>query len=124
MTVDIGHVDDFVDKTVRLVTIEGREIGIIRWADEVYAVANLCAHQRGPLCRGAVTPRLQGGAKPGTMELDAGAPIIACPWHGWEFDVRTGQAVWDERYRVRTYSARVVEGRVVVDLGRRGHASR
>jgi nitrite reductase/ring-hydroxylating ferredoxin subunit len=119
MIVDVGRLDEFDDGDVRIVPVDGREIGIVRWADKVFALANLCAHQRGPLCRGRVAPRLQA-SEPGTLELGPGTPVIACPWHGWEFDVRTGLALWDERYRVRTYAARVVGGRVVVDVGRRG----
>jgi nitrite reductase (NADH) small subunit len=123
MIVEVGPLSEFHDGEVRVVAVEGREIGIIRWADDVFALANLCAHQRGPLCRGTLGPRLEA-SEPGTMELGAGAPIIACPWHGWEFDVQTGRALWDEHYRVRTYPAQVIDGRVVVDVGRRRQASR
>jgi nitrite reductase/ring-hydroxylating ferredoxin subunit len=46
--------------------------------------------------------------------------VIACGWHGWEFDVRTGSAVvTGSRYKVRTYSVRVEDGRVLVDVQRR-----
>jgi len=117
MIVDVGRLDEFEDGEVTIVAVDGREIGIVRWADEVFALANLCAHQRGPLCRGRLAPRLQA-SEPGTMELGAGAPVLACPWHGWEFDVRTGLALWDEQYRVRTYPTHVDEGRVVIDTGR------
>jgi nitrite reductase (NADH) small subunit len=50
------------------------------------------------------------------MELADATPVIACPWHGWEFDVRTGVSLWDDHYRVRTYPAHVSNGRVLVDL--------
>ncbi len=55
-------------------------------------------------------------AAPGAMDLHAEAPVIACPWHGWEFDLRTGRAVSDPRYRVRTFPVRVEAGRVLVEL--------
>ena len=115
MTVDVGAVGDFEDRSVTLVRAEGREIGIVHWRGEIYAVSNVCTHQRGPLCRGTLGGRLTA-ASPGTMELDDETPVLACPWHGWEFDVRTGRALWDERYAVRTYDARVEGGRVLVEL--------
>jgi nitrite reductase (NADH) small subunit len=121
MIVDVGDLDTFPDRDVTIVTVEGREIGIVRWADDVFAVANLCAHQRGPLCRGTVSPRLEA-REAGNLELGAGPPVIACPWHGWEFDVRSGQAVWDDRYRVRTYPVHVERGRVVLDVSGRREA--
>jgi 3-phenylpropionate/trans-cinnamate dioxygenase ferredoxin subunit len=29
--------------------------------------------------------------------------VLKCPWHQWEFDIRTGNALYDPRLRVRTY---------------------
>jgi nitrite reductase/ring-hydroxylating ferredoxin subunit len=115
--VDAGPLEEFREREVTLVRLEGREVGIVRWNGEVYALANVCAHQQGPLCRGTLAARLDAPA-PGTMELDEGSPVLACPWHGWEFDVRTGRALWDQQYRVRTYTAHVEEGRVLVELRR------
>jgi nitrite reductase/ring-hydroxylating ferredoxin subunit len=123
MTVDVGQLDDFREGQVTIVVASGREIGVVRWSDDFFALANLCAHQRGPLCRGTLSPRLESG-EPGAMELAEGAPVIACPWHGWEFDVRTGRAVWDEGYAVRTYPVQVENGRILVELGHRREAAR
>ena len=111
-------VDEFPDRSVTLVRAGSREIGIVRWNNEVYAVSNVCTHQRGPLCRGRLGARLTAAA-PGEFELDEETPVLACPWHGWEFDVRTVRALWDERYAVRTYGTRVENGRVLVELERR-----
>ena len=121
MIVDAGPLEEFRERAVTIVRLDGREVGIVRWDGEIYALANVCAHQRGPLCRGTLAARLDAPA-PGAMELDDAEPVLACPWHGWEFDVRTGRAIWDRRYRVRTYSAHVEEGRVLVEL-RRSSAS-
>jgi nitrite reductase/ring-hydroxylating ferredoxin subunit len=51
------------------------------------------------------------------MELDETTPIVACPWHGWEFDARTGRAIWDASVRLRIWRVQVADGRVFVDLG-------
>jgi nitrite reductase/ring-hydroxylating ferredoxin subunit len=123
MTVDVGQLDDFRDGEVTIVVVNGREIGIVRWSDDFFALANRCAHQRGPLCRGTLSPRLES-REPGAMELARGAPVIACPWHGWEFDVRTGRAVWDEGYAVRTYPVQVENGRILLDLSPRRKGAR
>jgi nitrite reductase (NADH) small subunit len=115
--VDAGPLEEFRERAITIVRLDGREVGIVRWDGEIYALANVCVHQRGPLCRGTLAARLDAPA-PGAMELDEGSPVLACPWHGWEFDVRTGRAIWDRRYRVRTYRAHVEEGRVLVELRR------
>ena len=122
MIVDAGPLEEFREREVRIVQLDGREVGIVRWEGEIFALANVCAHQRGPLCRGMLAARLDAPL-PGSMELDESSPVLACPWHGWEFDVRTGRALWDRRYRVRTYRARVEEGRVLVELRRSSDSS-
>jgi nitrite reductase (NADH) small subunit len=118
MKVNVGALAAFPERTVTVVDVRGREVGIVCWDGAVYALANVCTHQRGPLCRGTLGSRLVGSA-PGTMALDDDGPVIACPWHGWEFDVRTGRAIWDERYAVRTYPAAIEGDCVVVDVGAR-----
>ena len=75
----------------------------------------MCSHQSGPVCSGILGPRLTGG-RPGAMELDAATPVLACPWHGWEFDVRTGRALHDGRHSIRTFPVRIAGDRVLVEL--------
>ena len=122
MIVDAGPLEEFREREVTIVRLDGREVGIVRWDGDIYALANVCVHQRGPLCRGTLSARLDAPV-PGAMELDEAAPVLACPWHGWEFDVRTGRALWDRRYRVRTYRAHVEDGRVLVELRRSSGAT-
>jgi nitrite reductase/ring-hydroxylating ferredoxin subunit len=115
MSIDVGPIEDFAEGTVRIVRAAGREIGIIRWAGAVYALNNLCSHQSGPVCTGILGPHLTA-RRPGEMELDPGAPVLACPWHGWEFDVRTGRALHDPRHSIRTFPVRLAGDRVLVEL--------
>jgi nitrite reductase/ring-hydroxylating ferredoxin subunit len=113
---DIGAATEFADGTIRTVGVNGREIGIVRWNGAMYAVNNLCTHQSGPVCSGILSGRLTA-ASPGGMDLDTSTPILACPWHGWEFDLRTGRALHDAQHRLRIFPVRVENGRVLVDVG-------
>ena len=110
MSTDIGAAAEFADRTIRTVGVNGREIGIVRWNGAMYAVNNLCTHQSGPVCSGILSGRLTA-ASPGGMDLDTSMPILACPWHGWEFDLRTGKS-WCEpdRTKVRSYETKVEPG--------------
>jgi nitrite reductase/ring-hydroxylating ferredoxin subunit len=117
MSIDVGALDDFAERTVRVVRAEGREIGVIRWGGRLYALSNTCIHQNGPVCHGILSARLTA-ATPDGMELDEAVPVIACPWHGWEYDVRTGTAIWDSHYRLRTYPVSVTNGRVLIEVSR------
>ena len=115
MSVDVGPADEFPTKQMRIVDVGERQIGVVRWVDRVFAVHNLCTHQGAPVCHGVLSGRLVA-ARPGELTLDESAPTLACPWHGWEFDLATGRALLDDKLRIRTFAARIVDGRVLVDL--------
>lgn len=118
--IDVGSTDDFNEGTITLVQAGRQQVGIIRWRDHYYALRNSCPHQAGPVCAGTLRPLL--AADPGEapkMKADSGIPVLACAWHGWEFDVRTGGALWDPAYRVRAYPVLVRGSRLCLDL--KGH---
>ena len=87
----------------KIVTVAGRSIGIFNVGGEFFALRNRCPHQGGALCRGQLWGVLRSEA-PGEFQYDPSREILACPWHGWEFHIRTGQS-WctPARLRVRRY---------------------
>lgn len=92
---------------MRMVEVDGREIGVFNVGGEFYALRNYCPHRGAPLCRGKVTG-LMTGPEPGTYELTRDGEIIRCPWHGYEFDITTGEFVVDsEKIRSITYDISV-----------------
>jgi 3-phenylpropionate/trans-cinnamate dioxygenase ferredoxin subunit len=96
--------------TKRLVSVNGREIGVFNVDGSFYAVRNLCPHQSGPLCAGLQVGKLDS-MMPGEYEHSPNGEIIQCPWHQWEFDVSTGQSWCDpSRVRARSFAARVEPG--------------
>ena len=118
--VDIGAVDDFDPGTPYRVTVGSRHIVVVRRDGQFYALRDTCPHQGAPLSDG----RVSGTA----LEREVGSPlrygrdgeILRCPWHGWQFDIKTGCSLVDPATsRVRTYSIHVAHGRVVVDVDAR-----
>lgn len=103
----IGSVADFEDRSRILVEIEGREIAVFRVGDSFHAVANFCVHQSGPLCEGELTGQMCVADNGWDWVYDDEEKIITCPWHGWRFDVTTGENVQDDRYRTPTYDVEV-----------------
>jgi len=95
----------------RIVEVGGRSIGVFNVDGEFFGLRNRCPHQGGPLCEG----RLLGGLeadRPGAFRWSPARHVLACPWHGWEFDVTTGQSWCDPaRLRAAHYEAAVVVGR-------------
>jgi nitrite reductase/ring-hydroxylating ferredoxin subunit len=91
----------------KIVEVAGRSLGIFNVGGEFFALRNRCPHQGGPLCLG----RLGGfvtATTPGEYEYSREGEILQCPWHGWEFDIRTGQSWFDPaRTRVARYNVTV-----------------
>lgn len=91
----------------KIITVAGRSIGVFNVAGEYFALRNTCPHQGGPLCKGMLTGFLMAEV-PGEYSYTRQGEILRCPWHGWEFDVKTGQSWIDpEKTRVRTYPVSV-----------------
>ncbi|HXF63125.1 MAG TPA: Rieske (2Fe-2S) protein [Caldilineaceae bacterium] len=100
-------VDELPPGGRKVLEIAGRSIGVFNLGGEYFALRNRCPHQGGPLCQGRLTGFLMARV-PGEYEYTRRGEILRCPWHGWEFDVRTGQSWFDPaRTRVRTYPVSV-----------------
>ncbi|MFB6250779.1 MAG: Rieske (2Fe-2S) protein [Halobellus sp.] len=109
----IADVDEFDGNGSRVIAeVEGQEIAVFRHENEYYALANYCIHQAGPLCEGALSGSISTDEDGWDWVYDDEERYIVCPWHGWMFDIETGQSPKDERYAVPTYDA-VVENGIV-----------
>src|ERR1700733_3553850 len=98
----------------KLVTVRGRSIAVFNLDGEFFGLFNRCPHQGGPMCEGILTGLIESD-EPGQYRYSRKGEIIRCPWHGWEFDVRTGQSYCEpERIQVRSYPVEVAEGQRVV----------
>jgi nitrite reductase/ring-hydroxylating ferredoxin subunit len=106
----VGAVGEIAPGTKRIVEIAGRSIGIYNVNGDYFALLNRCPHQAGPLCNGNTHGFLKSGAV-GEYEYSRPGEIVRCPWHGWEFDVKTGQSWFDPvKVRVRRYEVTVASG--------------
>jgi nitrite reductase/ring-hydroxylating ferredoxin subunit len=99
--VRVARLDELPAGQLQRVDLNDVRIVLARVGDTVYACGDTCAHQGGPLSQG----RLSGTR-------------LACPWHGWMYDVRTGQCLMPGRNaRVPSYPVRVDAGEVWITLG-------
>ncbi len=100
--------------TSKLVTVKGREIGIFNVQGAYYALANTCPHEGGSLCEGRITGLVQSDG-PGQYKLLRKGEFLRCPFHGWEFEVATGQSYCDPTsMRIRQFNVEVAPGEDVV----------
>ena len=97
-----ARLQDLPAGEARLVELQGTRVVLARVGDRVYACGDACAHRGGPLSEGKLS-----GAR------------LACPWHGWHYDVRTGECLFPGRgERIPTYAVRIDGGEVWVEVPR------
>ncbi len=94
----------------KIVTIRGREIGVFNHNGEYFALLNRCPHQGGELCKGTLVG-LATSTRPGSFEWSRAGEMLKCPWHGWEYDIRTGQSWCDPNdTKVKAYDVTLEPG--------------
>jgi 3-phenylpropionate/trans-cinnamate dioxygenase ferredoxin subunit len=105
----VGRASELAEGERMIVNINGRSIGVFNVGGTFYGLPNRCPHKGAELCRGVLVGELSSPA-PGEFSYDADRKFLTCPWHGWEFDVATGQSYFDPaNTRVRTYPVAVQE---------------
>ncbi len=90
-----------------LLELGGLRLGIFRLSDGFYALEDKCAHQRGPVCSGNMFREIRAEVGPDGRVRERYAreerDIIACPMHGFEFEVRTGVCLADRSRKVQSF---------------------
>jgi nitrite reductase/ring-hydroxylating ferredoxin subunit len=92
-----------------------QEIGVYRLGETFQAVLNFCPHEGIKICAGRVGCRTTSTAV-GEFVRDRQDEILACPWHGWQFDLRDGRSLHDPTCRLKTFHTEVEDGVVYVRL--------
>lgn len=111
----VGHKDEIPPGSRKIVTNEGRSIGIFNVEGRFYALRNRCPHMGAPLCLGGVGGTLLS-SQPGEYRSGLEGQVLYCPWHHWEFDIKTGRLVVEfSRLRVKTFRVFLEDDMVVVE---------
>jgi nitrite reductase (NADH) small subunit len=113
----IGKSGDFAVGQMKLVEVDGRKIGVIRLhGGELRAVLDRCPHKGAPICQGIVGGVWES-AGPGQLAFDESRDVLVCPWHGFEYDLKTGREVcWRRATSLRLYPIEDHDGDVVLAL--------
>jgi len=99
--VTVAQIADLEPGTCRSVELQDVSLALFNIEGKIYALDNTCPHAGGPLGEGTVE---------GTQ--------VACPWHGWKFDIPTGTCMKNpiESWKVSSYKARELNGNIQVLL--------
>jgi 3-phenylpropionate/trans-cinnamate dioxygenase ferredoxin subunit len=106
----VAAVDEIKPGARKLARVSNRDIVVFNLNGEFVAISNRCPHRGASLCEGRLTGLVESSG-PGAYSYSRQGEIIRCPWHGWEFDLRTGKSWCDpSKVRVGNYSVAVVAG--------------
>jgi nitrite reductase/ring-hydroxylating ferredoxin subunit len=91
----VGDAAELVEGAFKIIRQGALNVGVTRLRDgTIKAVRNWCPHKGAAICKGII-----GGtwppSSPGELDYDREGEILVCPWHGFEYDLNTG----DELYR-------------------------
>ena len=95
--VTVAAVGDITEGKGKAVKFEGKEVAVFRIGEEFFAISNVCPHYGAQLCEGFVRNA-----------------TVMCPWHGWQFDLKTGKGVNYPSQSVKSYAVKVEEGEIKI----------
>jgi len=84
----------------RMFEVGGRQVAVFNVAGKLHAIDNRCKHQQGPLADG-----------------DLDGCVVTCPWHGWTYDITTGESPDDADTRVARYELKLDGDDVLIAVG-------
>jgi nitrite reductase/ring-hydroxylating ferredoxin subunit len=116
MKYEAAEVGEIETGKCKIITIDGRSVGIYYDGENYFAIRNVCPHEQAELCKGTFSGTTLT-SKPHEYIFGMDGEILVCPWHGWEFDVKTGKSLVDpERYRVKVYDVSLEKNRILVHM--------
>ena len=115
---EVCPVEDLQEGDRTMVEVDGREIGVFNVEGEYYAIENDCCHLGGPVCEGKVTREIVAEhPEPGRRveERFSDNPTIACPWHGYEYELSSGDHIGVGDPSLTTFDVIVEDGVIHLD---------
>jgi len=103
----VGKSAEFKDGDRRIIFAGEHEIGVFRHEGQFYAYSNFCLHQGGPACEGLTIAKVEERLRPDMtsqgLYFSETEMHFVCPWHGMEYDMKTGECVSDRKLKLRKY---------------------
>lgn len=78
----------FVEKKIL-----ARKMAVINYKGQIIGIESECKHQKASLCNGKLEDN-----------------IIICPWHGWKYDIISGECITDRNFRLKHFEVEITDG--------------
>ncbi len=97
--VKAANASELKDGQAKTVNVNGTPIALFNVGGKFYATHNTCLHRGGPLGEG---------------QLDG--ETITCPWHGWQYDIKTGENKMNPNLKLKTYKIQVKGEEIYIEV--------
>ncbi len=103
----VAKTSEMKDGDRRIVFVGDQEIGVFRHQGQYYAYSNFCLHQGGPACEGLTIAKVEERLRPDMtsqgLYFSETQMNFVCPWHGMEYDMKTGECISDRKMKLKKY---------------------
>jgi nitrite reductase (NADH) small subunit len=118
--VHIGSASEFADPGRRVIAFDRFEVAVFKLDGDFFAYLNQCPHMGGPVCQGKMIAKVeeivaQDRTSQGMMFSKSKMHVV-CPWHAYEFDIRTGLHPGNPRAQLRKVPIAVLGDDLVIGL--------
>lgn len=97
--VTVARADEIADGERKIVQVDGVSIGVFHLGENFYALRNSCLHRGGPVCTGPLIGK-----------------VLECPWHGFQYNVTTGELIIDPKSKLDTYMVHEENGELQLEI--------
>ncbi len=99
--IEVLPLSELPPNSQKIVSIGVTRIALFNFDGEISAMANACLHKAGPLGMGKVEKKYEG-------------LYVTCPWHGWEYNIKTGSAPPGFGDQQALYEVKVDDGKILI----------
>ena len=102
----VANAADLPEGDRRIVTAGQNEIGVFHQGGSYFAYSNYCVHSGGPACEGIMINKVVDIIAPDRTyqgQTFSDEMHFVCPWHGYEYDMRTGEFVANRKFKLKKY---------------------
>lgn len=99
----------------RIVPVGRFGVGVFNVNGEFRALRNYCPHVGAPVCLGAISG-VASASIPYQIVWSREGEVLRCPWHGWEFDISSGESLTRPVRRIKRYPVKVADGHVYIKI--------
>jgi len=118
--VNVGPASDFQDPGRKIIGFDRFEVAVFKLDGAFFAYLNHCPHMGGPACQGKMIAKvdeiINDDRTSKGFAFSKTRMHVVCPWHGYEFDIRTGQHPGNARARLRKVDVAVSGGDVIITV--------